>query len=122
MCDIVHFSDIDSHGYTVYPSISVVYKLWHSSCLLVDTMNTRSLHIKKSHNKTILIVIGVLIAVIMTMSSSYLTAKSGISVEQNDQETVKPFSKTSASDVPTLNSGTRLLHIFTKNLPYLNHK
>lgn len=86
-------------------------------------MLDRKTRIKRSYTKTVLIIIGVIIAFLMTMSSPLFTADSGLSVDADQTNPVAEVQKDgSSSPRPNYNSGTRLLHIFTRNLPYLNNK
>lgn len=82
-------------------------------------------HIKSGLTKTLLIILGVIIALIMTMNSPLFTAEMLIPENQLDappeSETSLKAEETSSGGM-NYNSGTRLLHIFTKNLPYLNNK
>lgn len=98
---------------------------WHVSCKAIDVMNLRNPHIKNGFTKTLLIILGVIIALIMTINSPMFSAENIISEDELNQPSMAEAhqnNENTSSGGVNYNSGTRLLHIFTKNLPYLNHK
>ena len=90
----------------------------------------KNTNIKRGQAKTLLIILGVIIALIMTMNSPIFTADNINMPAHEHQEQVAEMDANEAESQPTsgsssgakFNSGTRLLHIFTRNLPYLNNK
>lgn len=88
-------------------------------------MNLKQTHIKRSLTKTLLIILGVIIAIIMTLNSPLFSAQNHLLNDQPQEtslaETHEEDKNNSAGEI-RYNSGTRLLHLLTNNLPYLNHK
>lgn len=92
-------------------------------------MLKKNTHIKRGTAKTLLIILGVLIALFMSINSPMFTTalipasthieKSGVTNNPPESDT---HSKGGSASASKYNSATRMLHIFTKNLPYLNHK
>ncbi|MFY0607329.1 MAG: hypothetical protein JXR10_11465 [Cyclobacteriaceae bacterium] len=83
-------------------------------------------NIKRGLTKTLLIILGVIVAALMSFNSSIFTAedlsvKSPDSTQELELNKVKS-TKTSSSSGVNYNSGMRFLRIFTENLPYLNNK
>lgn len=75
--------------------------------------------------KTLLIIVGILIAVLMTLNSPLFGTVSEWLPTEPAQET--PNSEVPTAEEPNisgseLESATRMFHIFTNNLPYLNNK
>lgn len=75
--------------------------------------------------KTLLIILGVIIAFLMSLNSPLFTAAHSITpVNRSEEATPAPAAEKheSTSSSSAYNSGARLFHIFTENLPYLNNK
>ncbi len=85
---------------------------------------------RKGNIKTIIILLGIVVAILMTIKSPFFSAeamytnlqKSNNLVEVPEQQDHKKEKASGGSNSSRFNSGTRLLHVFTKNLPYLNNK
>lgn len=88
-------------------------------------MSAKSTYSKKNIGKTIIIIAGIIIAIVMSVRGPIFKTTS--SQEMPDPPTA-PSSQLdqSESSGSTTNakyhSGARLLEVFTKNLPYLNNK
>lgn len=80
---------------------------------------------KSGIGKTLLIILGVLIALLLTYNSQLFTAEfinlTGSEVEPVAEIPKDQNSKTKGSG-STFNSTTELFHTFTMNLPFLNSK
>jgi len=87
-------------------------------------MSNNSRNIKRGYTKTILIIIGVIIALLMTIYRPTFTADQlDASVKPvADIENPKVDKNSGGTGSNKYNSGMRLFHVFTKNLPYLNNK
>lgn len=75
--------------------------------------------------KTLLIIVGILIALLMTLNSPLFgTVSEWLPAEpaQAVEDTGTPTSDEPNISGTELESATRMFHIFTNNLPYLNNK
>lgn len=81
---------------------------------------------KAGLGKTLLIILGVLIALLLTYNSPLFTAEiinlTGSEVEPVAELPKDQNSKKEGYFGSTFNSSVELFHIFTTNLPFLNHK
>ncbi|MFT6882206.1 MAG: hypothetical protein ACJAVY_001002 [Marinoscillum sp.] len=84
-------------------------------------------NINKGTAKTLLIILGVVVALLLTLNAPLFTAlnlsvNSTSNLAKNQKEILPLPEAKDASSGMNYNSGTRILHIFTENLPYLNNK
>ncbi|MEQ9307463.1 MAG: hypothetical protein RJQ14_26360 [Marinoscillum sp.] len=77
-------------------------------------------------SKTLLIIIGVIIAILLTLNSELFTAESinlpGAELEPVAELPKDQNSKSQGSSGSSFNSPVQMFNIFTHNLPYLNNK
>lgn len=85
-------------------------------------MNNGSSHIKTRIAKTLIIILGVIIAFIMTYNSQLFSAENEHTVQSSNTALHEAHLQEESSNALNYNSGTRLLNVFTRNLPYLNSK
>lgn len=91
-------------------------------------MQVKNSRVKNGLAKTLLIILGVIIALLMTLNSPLFTAenliqlKSDSSAELAVHPPASDEKENTSSSGSTYHSGARLFHVFTKNLPYLNNK
>ena len=85
---------------------------------------------KKGYIKTLIILVGIVLAILMTIKGPYFSSEAiNLKISDNNNVTqmtssneVKKEKSTGGTSSTRYNSGARLLHVFTKNLPYLNNK
>lgn len=92
-------------------------------------MLTKRTNIKKGTSKILLIILGVLVALLMTLTSPLFAAENLMATIPRNLKQAEPaadnFSPNDQVDLNEnlrLQSSARLFQIFTGNLPFLNHK
>ena len=91
-------------------------------------MQLKNSRIRGGLAKTLLIILGVIIAFLMTFNSPLFTAENQVPGKSEPRKSVTMGTTGAEKDEKhsssgsTYNSGARLFDIFTKNLPYLNNK
>ncbi len=79
-------------------------------------------NIKRGLTKTLLIILGIIVAALMSFNSSLFTSENLSSKKNATEVELDVIRADNSSSGINYNSGIRILHVFTENLPYLNNK
>ena len=85
-------------------------------------MSAKYTKLEKNFTKTVIIIIGIILAFIMSLGTPVFTADNILSKDLKSNPTAKLSGELPKSSGSGYSPEMRLFHIFTKNLPFLNNK